>query len=139
MKMIGFIIMIAVIASLTFAICPTPKPCQISFEHDPNAINYRVVGSYTMTISQSIVHDFNSCDPDEDNGGFVYELLANPVGMACSVDGKLTWQPSGVGIYYVDVQVTDKPIAGTPGTDTGTIVFRVLPDNRPPILGGCSK
>ena len=139
-KKICQIIVILLFCGLLFGICPVPEPCPVPFVHDKDAITYRSVGSYTMTLSQTIVHDFNSCDPDEDNGGFIYELLSGPAGMACTTEGKLTYHPLGVGIFFADVKVTDMPIVPDQYlSDYGTIVFRVLPDNRPPVLGGCRQ
>ena len=118
--------------------CPVPVSCPVLFEHDPNLINFRVVFTHTMFEGQVYIHDFNSCDPDDDNGGFIHELLTDNVfGITCTPEGKVTFIPASKGIFYADFQVTDIPIADDPNTDKGTIVFRVLPRNKPPVLGGC--
>ncbi len=140
-KIIVGTIALAILSALSFGIvCPEPVTCEVPFEHDPNAINFRVVKTFTLTISQVLVHDFNSCDPDEDNTApLFHELLAGPAGVSCTPDGMVTFDPAGTGIFYADFRVTDSPIADVPASDPGTIVFRVLPDNRPPVLGGCVR
>jgi len=120
-------------------VCPTPKACEVPFAYDTNLVNYRIIGSYQVELGASIVRDFNSCDPDEDNAGFVYEKVAGPNDVVLTAEGHLVWQPSSVGLYYLDFRVWDKPIAGAALSDTGTIVVRVFPANRAPVMGGCSQ
>ncbi len=122
---------------ILFAVCPEPVSCPIAFDHDPNQVTYRSLGSFAMTISETLGHDFTACDPDDDNGGFLFELVAGPDGMSLTADGHLAFVPTALGTFYADVMVTDVPIAGTPGADCGSIVIRVIPDNRPPIITGC--
>ncbi len=137
MKKLALLLTIVLIGQLLFAVCPDPQDCPIDFEHDPNQLTYRSLGSFTMTISGVLEHDFTACDPDIDNGGFVFNLLNSPPGMALTPAGHLSFAPPAIGIYYADVRVTDIPIAGTPGTDHGSIAIRVIPENRPPTITGC--
>ena len=137
MKLLG---LIGILAALALGVCPTPESCDVPFQHDPNMINYRVVKVHTMRVFQTYIYDFNSCDPDDDNTEpLFHELLGGPAGISCSPEGKVTFTPLEVGIFFGDFAVTDSPLDDTPDTDSGTIVFRVLPKNRPPVLGGCSQ
>jgi len=129
------------IAGLMFGdnICPVPKPCDVPFAYDPNTVNYRIVGSYEVELGATIVRDFNSCDPDEDNKGFRYELLAGPGDVSFNSGGHLAWKPGATGTYYLDFRVWDQPIFGLPLSDEGTLIVKVYAVNRPPIIGGCSQ
>ena len=90
-----------------------------------------------MTVSDILEHDLTACDPDEDNGGFTFELLNAPPGMTLTPGGHLAFVPPDTGLFYADVRVTDDPIAGTPGTDSDSIVIKVVPENQPPVITGC--
>ena len=81
MKKLLTIVAVILAAQLLFAVCPTPEPCPIPFEHDPNQVSYRPIGTITIALGDTLVHDLNSCDPDEDNRGFEYELLNAPDGV----------------------------------------------------------
>lgn len=120
--------------------CSEPVECEVSFEYDPNQVNYRIVGSYIMRMGQTLVHDFNSCDPDDDNiAGLIHEILSGPVGMVCTLEGRVTYSPESEGLKYPDFSVKDSPPDGLYGTDEGTMIIWVLPAiNKPPVLGGCS-
>ena len=124
---------------MVFAVCPIPEPCPVPFEHDPNSILYRSLGTITMALGNTLVYDFNACDPDADNQGFQFVVIDAPVEAYIDADGHLEWQPATVGIYYFHIRVTDIPIAGQSLTDTGTFIVRVLPANRPPVIGGCTQ
>ena len=132
-------VVVLVLSSVLFGVtCPVPEPCVVDFPHDPNMINHRVVFTHTMFEGQTHIHDFNSCDPDDDNMGLIHELLPGDVfGITCTPEGRVTFIPVGTGIFYPDFQVTDIPVADDPNTDKGTGVIQVLARNRPPILGGC--
>ena len=139
MKKLALILTAAILGGLLLAACPEPAACPIDFEHDPNRLTYRSLGSFTMTIADTLDHYFTACDPDTDNGGFTFELLSGPPGMQLNAAGHLRFSPSAVGIYYADVGVSDIPVAGPPGTDAGSIAVRVVPANRPPVITGCAS
>ncbi len=132
---------VAVLSLLCFGIaCPEPVECEVPFDYDPNQVNYRIVGSYIMRMGQTVVHDFNSCDEDTDNiAGLTHEILTGPIGMVCTLEGRVAYSPVSIGLKYADFRVKDSPPDGLYGTDEGTMIFWVLPVNKPPVLGGCSK
>ena len=134
------VILILSALALALGVCPTPDDCDVPFQHDPNSINYRALASYTVALGDTVYHQLTACDPDDDNAGFSYELLSAPQGASISPQNELQWLSLAIGVYYIDIRVTDAPVAGTALTDEGTIVVQVLPKNRPPVLeGGCSQ
>lgn len=129
------------LAALSLAIdCPptnTFNPHE--FDLDPNQIAYKLICVVSATEGDAIDRELTACDPDEDNGGFVFTLDKAPAGMAVGQVGgswRLTWT-AAVGMYYVDVKVRDIPIGGQVEEDNGTIAFRIYRRNKPPVLGGC--
>jgi hypothetical protein len=128
-------------AALSLAIdCPPTNSLNPSeYDLDPNQIAYKLICVVEAIEGDVIDRELTACDPDEDNGGFVFTLDKAPVGTTVGQVGgswRLTW-PGAVGMYYVDVNVRDIPIGGDVEEDNGTIAFRIYHRNNPPVIGGC--
>ena len=147
MKYARLLIVSLLFAGYVFGVsCPIPDSIPIPFPHDTNSINYRVVATVTIPLGSTFECDLFSCDPDPDNMGYRYALLIPIIGMNITPDGHLVYTPVVDGEAYADVEVTDMPptdILTTdlddPNTDTGTIVFRTIKPNQPPVFEGCGR
>jgi len=134
------VVLLSILSPLVFGIvCQIPESVEIPFGHDPNLINYRVVQVVPITLGQTFECDLDSCDEDETNQGFVYTLLAGPVGMTCTPEGHLTYTPVSVDITFGDFEVEDIPLIGSSDVDRGTICFQTILPNKPPVFQGCGK
>lgn len=110
----------------------------IPFGYDPNNIQYKLLGGIEGRAGTEFIYDVNCYDPDGDD--FVIGIVNPQTGMTITentLTGKwdIAWIPAGPGLYYIDVEATDIPPPGnTPLSARGTILFNILPGNRPPVL-----
>ena len=134
-------ITVVILALMTLAVNGTAEvypPENIPFEYDP--AEYKLLGGVEVRAGQSVVVEINCHDPDGDP--FTIEVLNPQSGMTwTNGDGwKLNWTPLSLheGIHYINIEAKDAPPDPNDAlTDRGTIVFKVNPRNRPPILRPC--
>ena len=132
-------VLVAAMLSLAVDCPPTGTVDPNDYALDPNLINFKLMCVIDAVEGDVIDKELLACDPDDDNAGFVFTLANAPFGMTVVETGgawRLLW-PASVGVFYVDVTVTDIPIGGDSLTDRGSVVFRIFRKNKPPVLGGC--
>jgi len=139
-------ILFVMISGLTATVCPPTRlvdPNSIDFEYDPNLVNYKLMCVVRTENGEGVVKTVTACDPNDEPMTFL--LLNEPEGMLILQgddpnEAQIVWTDAVKGIYYVDVIVIDHPPAGDQYSkdDRGTIIFKVYPQNLPPILTGCN-
>jgi hypothetical protein len=140
MKKLIIVVVVLLVASLSFGIvCQWPE-CPIDVPYDPALVNYRSLGDITLETGLLWVKDMNACDEDETNAGFDWELIRGPNDMMLLPTGRLSWTPDAEGTYYVDIRVWDQPPTPVNSKkDEGSFVIRVIKPNKPPAIGGCGQ
>jgi hypothetical protein len=125
------------------------KPGNIPFYYDVEEVPNKLLGGIESRAGVTIVIDVNCYDPDDDP--FKVELTGSvPEGMYIQghahdpnepsdfSEWKIYWTPIATqqeGVYYVHLKATDvPPVGNTAMTDTGTLVYKINPGNRPPEL-----
>jgi hypothetical protein len=147
MSKIAVSVVVALLATLSIGQdpCPNWKPI------DPNTCPFidktKIVGVYigyieTPTNSRTIVNS-PTCDPE--GMSMIATPISIPAGMIVQADANdwlsVEWKPklTQAGVHYIVIKVTDQsPMTGLDAASiTATKVWRVVPRNEPPQVGGC--
>lgn len=123
--------------------CPEPRYVRLEdcpFPADPNLVVGRLLGWFRIRVGQEFAHTRTWCDPDGDVA--VVEMLDGPEGVKVINRPKTTsytllWTPRRPMTTAIVLRLTDKPAAGTPESDTGTILVQVVPPRRRFVPGLC--
>jgi hypothetical protein len=124
---------------------PCPEPNYPSAEEcpfpvDPNLVEGKLLGWLCVEVGRSITHTRTWCDPDGDEA--VVEIVKGPAGVELVNRPKtgsytILWAPQQPMTTALVVRVTDRPKAGSPKSDTGTILIQVLPCQKRPAARLC--
>jgi hypothetical protein len=117
---------------------PGVEECPFPF--DSNLVEGKLLGWLQVEVGRPVAHTRTWHDPDGD--GAVVEIVKGPPHATLVNKSKigsytLLWTPQEPMVTAIVVRVTDKPIAGTPKSDTGTILIQVLPRERHQALRFC--